>query len=343
MKKLLPLVAAIAALLAVSGASASAATVVNGNFESAGTSGWLIKDVNGSAGSWYPYAGATSPVSGQTVPAAHGNSAMGDQDFISASAIYQDVDLEAGSTHELNLNYWFANNSSAWTIPNPNVFDAVTASETVQQLRVDVIKPTADPLSPDPADVLTTLVFPQVGSAQSADWTAAKADLSALAGQKVRIRAIYSDNAGPLFLGLDDVSITSKDVTAPALSAVKTSTTKYELGTKKPGFTLTFTSSEAASLTAKFTKKGPGKKSGKSCKKPTKKNAKAKNCSRWVAVKGSIALNAVLGANTLVFKGKVGGKKLGAGTYRLTLTGSDATGNKLTPVVKTFKVVPKKK
>lgn len=344
MKKLFPLLASITALLAFTAASAGAATVVNGNFETGTTSGWSIKNDAGGEGSWFPYTGTTLPVSGMAEQQpSKGTSVVADQSFISNGAIYQDVALEAGFNHELNLSYWFNNTSGTWASPTPNTFDVSTGDANNQQARIDVIKATADPFSADPADVLSTIIAPQAGSPSAAPWTAGKADLTAFAGQTVRIRGIFADNIGPLHVGLDDVSITSTDVTAPALSSVKTSKTKYELAAKKPGFTLSFTSTEALGLTAKFTKSSKGKKSGKKCVKATKKNAKAKPCTRWVPVKGSISIPVVVGANKFVFNGKIGKKRLAAGTYRLTLSGADAAGNTLAPVVKTFKVLTTKK
>jgi hypothetical protein len=69
--------------------------------------------------------------------------------------------------------------------------------------------------------------------------------------------------------------------------------------------------------------------SGK-CRKPTKKNRKAKKCSRHLALKGSFSRNAVAGANKFHWNGRIGGKALKPGSYRLIAT----TGSGLTTKIR---------
>ncbi|MFT4048204.1 MAG: hypothetical protein QM648_00005 [Solirubrobacterales bacterium] len=218
MKKLLPLLCACAALLAIGAGSASAATIVNGDFESGDTSGWTIVHDSGGAGSWTTYDQAdTAGDVGLNAPYGQ-SSALSMQYEISDAAMYQDVALAPGESHVLNLNYWVKNYQPAWLTPDPESFDVETAAGAIQTARIDVIKPTADPLSADPADVLATVFKPQVGSPLQLPWTAGSADLSAFAGQTVRLRALFSVTQNAISLGLDNVSITSKDNVAPVTS-----------------------------------------------------------------------------------------------------------------------------
>lgn len=340
MKRSLPLLAAIVATLIIGTAQAGAATVVNGDFE-AGTSGWTILQDAGGAGSWTTYNG--TKIDDYVVPASHGNTATSFQDYISDAVIYQDVALEPGHSHQLSLNFWVRNLVPLWLDSLPATFDVATAVGELQTARIDVIKGSADPLTTNSADILAPIYTPGPSSPTQQDWTPASADLSAFAGQTVRIRTLFAVTEGSIVLGIDDFAITSKDITPPALSGAKLSSSKYTLGAKKQGFNFKLTSDKAGTATITFTKSAKGKKNGKNCAKPSKKLAKKKNCTRWVTVKGSLSLPVVAGANSLKFNGKVGKRKLGAGTYRATVVVTSATGYQSNPVTKTFKVLPKKK
>jgi hypothetical protein len=115
---------------------------------------------------------------------------------------------------------------------------------------------------------------------------------------------------------------------------------------KKPGVSglsvkdgkVSYRLSEAATVNFKLEKKLVGRKVGRKCVKQTKKNKTRKRCPRFKQIKkfngpGKKGLNKV----TLP-----GGKKLKAGTYRLTITARDAAGNETTKKI-SFKVKKKRK
>jgi hypothetical protein len=52
-----------------------------------------------------------------------------------------------------------------------------------------------------------------------------------------------------------------------------------------------------------------------------------KRCTRWAAVSGSFSVSAYAGKNTFVFRGRVGGRSLGAGDYRLSVKATDNARN----------------
>jgi hypothetical protein len=96
--------------------------------------------------------------------------------------------------------------------------------------------------------------------------------------------------------------------------------------------------SEQATVRLKLERKLTGRKVGRKCVKQTKKNKNRKKCPRYKKIKnfngpGKKGLNKV----TLP-----GGKKLKPGTYRLTITASDAAGNETTKKI-SFKVKKKKR
>ena len=69
----------------------------------------------------------------------------------------------------------------------------------------------------------------------------------------------------------------------------------------------------------------PGREVRRSCVKPTRKNLKARKCTRLVKLAGKITEAGKKRANRFTFIGKIGGRRLGAGTYTLTLTPSGGT------------------
>jgi hypothetical protein len=91
----------------------------------------------------------------------------------------------------------------------------------------------------------------------------------------------------------------------------------------------------AVSVTFTITGKAQGRKVNGRCVKPTKKNKTHKKCTRTVKVKGSITQNGNAGTNTFTFNGKIGGHKLGPGTYNLIATPTGGTPQEIT-----FQIIP---
>jgi subtilisin-like proprotein convertase family protein len=140
---------------------------------------------------------------------------------------------------------------------------------------------------------------------------------------------------------------------AAALSKLKLSPTTFRAATrgasvaakkkpKKPpvGTKVSYRLDKAAKLTFSVLRVTTGRRSGKKCVAQTKKNRKAKKCTRLVGVKGSFTHNGKTGANTLKFSGRVGGKRLGAGSYRLRAVATVGTLKSKT-LEAAFKVVSK--
>ena len=61
----------------------------------------------------------------------------------------------------------------------------------------------------------------------------------------------------------------------------------------------------------------PGRKVGKACKRPTKANRHHKSCKRFKHIKGGFSVAGGKCANSFKFSGRVGGKALAPGSYRL--------------------------
>ncbi len=116
------------------------------------------------------------------------------------------------------------------------------------------------------------------------------------------------------------------DVLAPQVSAV--------LAPKllRAGRSGTFgvTLSEAAVLTLRFERLLPGRRQGKACVAPTRRNRKARLCTRRLVVGTVSAPAARAGLNAVKVGPRVGGRRLTAGRYRLTVSARDAAGNRST-------------
>jgi hypothetical protein len=133
---------------------------------------------------------------------------------------------------------------------------------------------------------------------------------------------------------LDGLSF-STTVFAAAKSGASTSAKKKTpVGTK-----VSFTLSEASSVRFTVQRKTKGRKVGKKCKAGTHANRKKKPCTLWKNVKGSFIVAGKAGKNTFKFRGRVGGKKLRTGSYRLNGTATDPAKNASVPKRKGFTIV----
>jgi hypothetical protein len=98
--------------------------------------------------------------------------------------------------------------------------------------------------------------------------------------------------------------------------------------TLKRGTKVSYSLSEAATVTFTVERATTGRRVGGKCVKATKKNRKARRCTLFVTVSGHIDEAGKPGANSFTFKGKLGRKSLKPGRYRLVAVAKDAAGNK---------------
>lgn len=105
------------------------------------------------------------------------------------------------------------------------------------------------------------------------------------------------------------------------------------------GTTVTFGLDKAATATFKVQKAVTGRLVGKVCRTLTKANRKKAKCTRWVAVAGSATKTAKAGTNRCKFTGRVNGRALKPGSYRLTITAKTAGSAASKVRTASFKVV----
>ena len=101
------------------------------------------------------------------------------------------------------------------------------------------------------------------------------------------------------------------------------------------GTLVRFTVSEEARLTFTVERRRTGRRVGSRCRTGVRRG---RRCTLLSAVRGSFATNAASGAGSVRFSGRVGGRRLGRGTYRITAVAADAAGNRSAPVRASFRV-----
>lgn len=110
------------------------------------------------------------------------------------------------------------------------------------------------------------------------------------------------------------------DTTKPRLSAAKVKPKKFRVATKrkpKRGTNVSYALSEAASVRVVVER----------CAKYVKRKGKPRRCARFAALRGAQTKTGKAGSNGFRFTGRVGGKPLAAGSYRLALTPTDLAAN----------------
>ena len=151
-------------------------------------------------------------------------------------------------------------------------------------------------------------------------------------GQQIPVQATI-DVAAPTAPSLTGLSLRPKTFAAAKRGASAARTKRVRVGT-----TVSYTLSDAATTTFTVQKAVKGKRVGGKCVAAKRANRRKPSCTRYVSLRGSFARAGQAGPNQLRFTGRLRGRKLAPGRYRLTASAKNANGS--SPSVQaTFKVV----
>ena len=137
------------------------------------------------------------------------------------------------------------------------------------------------------------------------------------------------------------------DKVKPSITGFAFSTGAFRAATSGPSFTakapvgskVSFSLSEASKVKFTVTRKTSGRKVSGKCKAKTRANAKKRKCTRYVKVAGSFTVTGKAGKNSFTFRGRVGGKALTPGKYRLNGKATDSARNASVIRQKAFTIV----
>ena len=127
--------------------------------------------------------------------------------------------------------------------------------------------------------------------------------------------------SGPIPQGV----ITNLSLNPSAFAAAPSGPSVAVAKKRRFGASVTYSDSQTATTTFTVQRRLPGRLRGNACVKPNKRNRGHKACMRFMAV-GSFTHADVAGANRFRFTGRVGGRKLRPGGYRLRAVPRSAAG-----------------
>jgi hypothetical protein len=111
---------------------------------------------------------------------------------------------------------------------------------------------------------------------------------------------------------------------------------------RRPGGRVTYRLNVAADVRFTVQRRRPGRRARGRCVKPTRRNRARRRCARFVRVPGSFTRASTAGANRFRFTGRLRGRKLRPGRYRLVAT--PRIGNAAGPVRRTaFRIIRRRR
>jgi D-alanyl-D-alanine carboxypeptidase len=206
-------VAALVVLVALSsvlvGCQARPRTIVMEDFESGAITNWQA--VGGGSGRWFVYSnGHKPPDPAQSDPHVPFDvpdppqgrfAAVTDMNGPGTCILYRDLRLEGRFSLQLTVFY---TGDGPLSSPATLAYDAAEAN---QQFRIDLVRPSAPIDSVAKSDVLVNVFHTSPDDPARRQPTEVSLDVSAWAGQTVRLRLAGADNQGPLRVGVDNVRL----------------------------------------------------------------------------------------------------------------------------------------
>lgn len=126
------------------------------------------------------------------------------------------------------------------------------------------------------------------------------------------------------------------DVTAPILRGLSLTPARLR---RRGGTTVRYRLSEAARVAFRIERAAAGRRAGGRCLRPTRRRRRAPRCRRHVALRGGFARPGNAGVNAFRYSGRLRGRRLASGRYRLTALATDAAGNSSSRVAAPFRIL----
>ena len=177
-------------------------------------------------GDWFAYQGTETPIGANRKKQGEGRdvqpppqgtyAAVTDEVEPDTLILYQDVTLPPGNDYQLSLIAYY-DSYKPIAIPTPDTLSVGDEAlrlpngqfQKNQQFRIDVMRPEAPLESLDPADILHTVFATKLGDRPTMAPRKLTANLSAFAGQTVRLRIANTVTEEVFNAGVDAVSIPS--------------------------------------------------------------------------------------------------------------------------------------
>ena len=137
------------------------------------------------------------------------------------------------------------------------------------------------------------------------------------------------------------------DTLAPRFLSLALSRTVFAAFSSRPsmrrararGTRVSYRLSEAATATFRVQRVLAGRRVRGHCVRPSRANRGRRRCTRYRTLRGSFSHTGTAGRNRFRFSGRLRGRKLRPGRYRLVATATDAAANRSDPVRRLFRII----
>jgi hypothetical protein len=216
-------------------------TFTNGDFETGTLIGWTSYFRSNDIGNWYNYTGVVSPQTLHNIsaPPQGSHAATTDHNAATTHELYQDFTLPAGQSG--TLSFYVAYNNTWTSFITLNSLDY----SNNQQIRIDLVRPTAPHESINAHDVYVKLFQTQPGDPLVLGPTLKTFDVSGFAGVTTRLRFAEAVGLNYFPFAVDNVCLSTTRVTMTRPTATG-SAVKADFG----GVNLTFPSVTVAGTTS---------------------------------------------------------------------------------------------